>query len=138
VGNKSATTRATGDQVAGANPMNANETVRTVVALRRYNPGIGRGNRPALEPVFEGDKVHPRWNLIAPPAGEFRIATLAYGDEAGPKPRGCDLATFVGHPAVSQYRRVSASDTLNTEGLLATLLRQGMVVVQGQEGSAIR
>lgn len=113
-------------------------TVRTVVALRRFNPGIGRGNRPALEPVFEGDKVHPRWNLIAPPAGEFRIATLAYGDEAGPKPRGSAMATFVGHPAVSQCRRVSARNTLNTEGLLATLLEQGLVTTQCQEGSAIR
>lgn len=105
------------------------QAILTVVALRRYNPGFCRGNRAALDPVFEGDKIHPRWNLIAPPAGEFRIATLSYGDEAGPKPPGSDLATFVGHPAVARDRRVSARNTLSTEGLLSDLLGQGLVTL---------
>lgn len=103
--------------------------LQTVVALRRYNPGLSRGNRAALEPIFEGEKIHPLWNLIAPPIGDFRIATLWDGDHAGVSPISPNKNTYTGHPDTAKGRNVSGKDLIETEGLKEYLVKSGLVKI---------
>jgi hypothetical protein len=104
-------------------------TLKIVVALRRYNPGKSRGNRPVLEPIFQGENINPRWNLIAPPQGDFRIASLSDGDTAGYSPIAPGRNQYTGHPLVAKDRVVYARGLVSTEGLKSALVKLGLVKI---------
>lgn len=107
----------------------ANQEIKTVVALRRYNPGRSGGNRAVLEPIFVGEKINKRWNLISPPEGKFRIASLWDCYYAGASPRGDKHNEFEGHPLTASGIEVCAKNTIATEGLVQTLISQKLVTV---------